>query len=54
MYVLSEEEFNKKTGHARREEEPMPSHYKDKKGAARAKALKEHKDAVKKDKKKKT
>ena len=32
----------------------MPSHYKDKKGAARAKALKEHKDAVKKDKKKKT
>ena len=30
----------------------MPTHYKGKTGAARKKALKEHKDAVKKDKKK--
>ena len=31
----------------------MPKHYKGKTGAARAKALKEHKAAVKKNKKKK-
>ena len=31
----------------------MPKHYKGKKGAARAKAMKEHKAAVKKNKKRK-
>ena len=39
MHVLSEEEFNKKTGHARRKEEPMAT----KKKKAKKKKIKKKK-----------